>query len=95
MERTPPIPVEVWEQIPPHVQAVLLVVLDRYETRIARLEAERVARSPVPHYLQTIQDQAHFSREVCAILLSLGEVCTLEQIVAESASFKKSLKFVS
>ncbi len=29
MERTPPIPVELWEQIPPQVQAVLAVVLDR------------------------------------------------------------------
>ena len=42
MERTPPIPVELWEQIPPHVQAVLWVVLDRYEARIASLEAEVV-----------------------------------------------------
>jgi len=40
MERTPPIPSELWEQIPPHVQAVLWVVLDRYEARIASLEAE-------------------------------------------------------
>src|SRR5262245_45733876 len=40
MERTPPIPVELWEQIPRHVQAVLWVVLDRYEARIASLEAE-------------------------------------------------------
>ena len=40
MERTPPIPVELWEQIPPHVQAVLWVVLDRYEARIVSLVAE-------------------------------------------------------
>lgn len=40
MERTPPIPVELWEQIPPHVQAVLWAVFDRYEARIASLEAE-------------------------------------------------------
>src|SRR5215213_9925636 len=40
MERTPPIPSELWEQIPPHVQAVLWVVLERYEARIASLEAE-------------------------------------------------------
>jgi len=40
MERTPPIPVESWEQIPPPVQAVLWVVLERYEARIASLEAE-------------------------------------------------------
>ena len=37
MERTPPIPVELWEQIPPHVQAVLWEVFDRYEARIAKL----------------------------------------------------------
>ena len=40
MERMPPIPVELWEQIPPHVQAVLWVVVERYEARIASLEAE-------------------------------------------------------
>lgn len=40
MERTPPIPVELWEQIPPQVQAVLWVVLDRDEARIASLEVE-------------------------------------------------------
>jgi len=40
MERTPPIPVELWEQIPRHVQAVLWEVFDRYEARIAKLEAE-------------------------------------------------------
>lgn len=40
MERTPPIPVELWEQIPAHVQAVLWEVFDRYEARIAKLEAE-------------------------------------------------------
>src|SRR6476659_1326850 len=42
MERTPPIPVELWEQILQHVQAVLSVVLERYEARIAGLEAEVV-----------------------------------------------------
>ena len=40
MERTPPIPVELWEQIPLHVRAVLWEVFDRYEARIAKLEAE-------------------------------------------------------
>jgi transposase len=40
MGRTPPIPVELWEQIPPHVQAVLWEVFDRYEARVAKLEAE-------------------------------------------------------
>jgi len=28
MERTPPIPVELWEQIPPYVRAMLWVVLE-------------------------------------------------------------------
>ena len=40
MERPPPIPGELWDQIPPQVQAVLWVVLDRYEERIASLETE-------------------------------------------------------
>src|SRR5262245_17640589 len=40
MEHTPPIPIELWEQIPLHVQAVLWEVFDRYEARIAKLEAE-------------------------------------------------------
>ena len=40
MDRTPPIPVELWEQIPLQVQAVLWEVFDRYEARIAKLEAE-------------------------------------------------------
>jgi transposase len=38
--RTLPIPSELWEQIPPHVQAVLWVVCDGYERRIAALERE-------------------------------------------------------
>ena len=42
MERTPPIPSELWEQIPAHIQAVLWEVVDRYEARIASLEAEVV-----------------------------------------------------
>lgn len=40
MERALPIPRELWEQIPLHVQAVLWEAFDRYEARIARLEAE-------------------------------------------------------
>lgn len=40
MERKPSIPGELWAQIPPHGQAVLWVVFDRYEERIASLEAE-------------------------------------------------------
>src|SRR5712671_2646166 len=39
MERPPPIPRELWEQIPRPVQAVLWEVCDRYEERIATLEA--------------------------------------------------------
>jgi transposase len=40
MLRTPPIPPELWEQIPPHVRAVLGVVFEGYERRIATLERE-------------------------------------------------------
>jgi hypothetical protein len=36
MERTPPLPVELWEQIPLHVQAVLWEVFDRYEERLSQ-----------------------------------------------------------
>lgn len=39
MEHTPPIPSELWEQIPLPVQAVLGEVFERYEARIATLEA--------------------------------------------------------
>jgi hypothetical protein len=37
---TPPIPPELWEQIPPHVRAVLGVVWEGYERRIATLARE-------------------------------------------------------
>jgi len=40
MPRTQPIPLELWEQIPPHVQAVLCAVGNGYERRIAALEQE-------------------------------------------------------
>jgi transposase len=40
MPRTPPLPPELWDQIPPYVRAVLSVVFDGYEQRIARLERE-------------------------------------------------------
>jgi transposase len=40
MPRTPPLPPELWDQIPPAVQAVLVVILDGYERRIAALERE-------------------------------------------------------
>ncbi|HJY79960.1 MAG TPA: transposase, partial [Candidatus Binatia bacterium] len=40
MQRTPPLPPELWEQIPPHVRAVLGLVFEGYERRIARLERE-------------------------------------------------------
>jgi len=39
MESTPPLLVELWEQIPPHIQAVLREVVECYEGRIATLEA--------------------------------------------------------
>lgn len=38
MRQEPPIPAELWDQIPPAVQAALLVVFQQYEQRIAALE---------------------------------------------------------
>jgi transposase len=40
MYREPPVPPELWEQVPPHVQATLWVVIDGYERRVSALEAE-------------------------------------------------------
>ncbi len=38
MENEPPIPKELWDQIPPVAQAALLIVIQQYERRIAQLE---------------------------------------------------------
>jgi transposase len=38
MPHTPPLPPELWDQIPPAVQAVLVVLIDGYERRITALE---------------------------------------------------------
>ncbi len=38
MRQEPPIPAELWNQVPPAVQAALLVVFQQYEQRIAALE---------------------------------------------------------
>src|SRR5262249_6456580 len=40
MRGEPPLPRELWDQIPPPVQAALLLVVEGYERRIASLEAE-------------------------------------------------------
>ncbi len=40
MRREPPLPKELWEQIPPPVQAALWVLIESYEQRIATLAAE-------------------------------------------------------
>ena len=40
MHREPPLPKELWDQIPPHLQAALWVMVEGYERRIAALEAE-------------------------------------------------------
>src|ERR1051325_8116511 len=42
MQRTPPIPRELWEQIPPHVRAVVEVILNEQGQRIVALEAQVV-----------------------------------------------------
>src|SRR5262244_2557190 len=43
MRREPPLPPELWDRIPPEVQAALLLMVEGYEQRIAALEAELVA----------------------------------------------------
>jgi hypothetical protein len=35
MQHAPPIPAELWEQIPPPVRAVVAVIMDRQAQRIA------------------------------------------------------------
>src|SRR5215510_14400139 len=42
MQHTPPLPTELWEQIPPVVQAALMVIIDGYERRVGALEREVV-----------------------------------------------------
>jgi transposase len=43
MARTPPIPPELWEQIPPHVRAGVEVIIDDQAQRIAALAAQVVS----------------------------------------------------
>ena len=43
MRRELPLPKEIWDPIPPDIQAALRVVIDGYEHRIATLEAELAA----------------------------------------------------
>src|SRR5919198_338743 len=43
MKRELPLPRELWDRIPPDIQAALGVVIDGYEQRIATLEAELAA----------------------------------------------------
>jgi len=40
MRREPPLPQEVWDQIPPHLQATIWIMVEGYERRIAALEVE-------------------------------------------------------
>src|SRR6266571_821655 len=40
MRRELPLPQELWDQIPAHIQAALWVVVDGYEQRLATLEAQ-------------------------------------------------------
>jgi len=65
MERTPPIPVELWEQIPRRVQAVLWEVFDRYDARIAQLEAEVAELKE--HRNQTSQNSSKPPSSECAV----------------------------
>src|SRR5262250_1203296 len=43
MSRPPPIPSELWEQIPPHVRAVVEVIVNAQAQRIAALETQVVS----------------------------------------------------
>jgi transposase len=40
MRQEPPLPQELWDQLPPHLQATIWVMVEGYERRIAALEAE-------------------------------------------------------
>lgn len=40
MKREPPLPQELWDWIPPEIQAAIWVLVDGYERRIATLETE-------------------------------------------------------
>src|SRR6266536_1417723 len=40
MERKPPLPEELWDRIPPDIQAALWVLVDGYERSLAALAAE-------------------------------------------------------
>jgi len=40
MSQSPPLPLELWEQVPPVVQAALWVLMEGYERRIRALEGE-------------------------------------------------------
>jgi hypothetical protein len=40
MPRTPPLPPELWDQIPPVIQSLLLLIIEGYERRITALERE-------------------------------------------------------
>jgi transposase len=39
MNADPPIPDELWQQIPPTAQAAILALIQQYEQRLAELEA--------------------------------------------------------
>src|SRR6516162_11568440 len=39
MNADPPIPAELWQQIPPAAQAAILALIQHYEQRLAELEA--------------------------------------------------------
>jgi hypothetical protein len=72
MESTLPLLVELWEQIPPHIQAVLREGVECYEGRIATLEAT------VADLSARVQ-QSWLCREISFVHLFrsffLGEMC--------------------
>jgi hypothetical protein len=87
MHRTPPIPPELWEQIPPHVRAVVEVIIDKQAQRIAALETQIVS---LPQQMRVLQerlsqnsqnsskapssDGPHVKRKPPAPLKTLGDI---------------------
>src|SRR5919205_2611368 len=69
MHREPPLPPELWEQIPPHIQAALWVVFESYERRINVLEdevrelKEQVGRSSQNSSQPPSADRPHAKRK--------------------------------
>ncbi len=69
MPRTPPLPLELWDQIPPVVQAALLVIMEEAKRRIATLECavaelkEQLRRNSQNSSKPPSSDEPHVNRK--------------------------------